>query len=358
MRIHINGIGVVGGFGSGVKALLTCLEMGLPPLKVHDTGYGPAFLADTSPLEAFVRKKSLRRIDHFSQMAILGAHLALQDGGMPSMAAKRTGLIICSGYGASRTTFSFLDSVINDGDACASPTSFSNSVHNAAAGHLSILLKLGGPSLTVSQFEMSVPSALLSARQWLQEGRVDHVLFGAVDEYCDVVGYCWRSFFGEDDHCVMSPLSQDRESAIPGEGSVFFLLSKEKADTSKYGSVVDVRMGRLDGASVLSSEQTTFILGADGHKGCDRLYADFMPPGAESACYSPLYGSLPIGPAFDMAIAALCIREEKMFASPESVADQGKYNIIRKALPLTPGSITCLKVAKDYEFGIITVTTG
>jgi 3-oxoacyl-[acyl-carrier-protein] synthase II len=73
------------------------------------------------------------------------------------------------------------------GDACASPTLFSNSVHNAAAGHISIMLGLDGPCLTVSQFEMSGPSGLLSAIQWLKEERVEQVLLGAVEEYCDVL---------------------------------------------------------------------------------------------------------------------------------------------------------------------------
>ena len=43
---------------------------------------------------------------------------------------------------------------------------------------------------------MSVPSALISAIEWLKEGRVEKVLFGAVDEYSDILGYCWHRFHG------------------------------------------------------------------------------------------------------------------------------------------------------------------
>jgi 3-oxoacyl-[acyl-carrier-protein] synthase II len=197
MEMYIKGLGVVGCFGSGAGDLAACLEKGTPPLIAKVSASGPAYLAETSKLETFVPKKSLRRIDHFSQMAALAACLAVQDAGEPSSGTGLTGLIVCSGYGAAQSTFSFLDSVINDGDACASPTLFSNSVHNSAAGHISILLKMEGPCLTVSQFGMSVHSALLIARQWLHEGRADQVLFGAVDEYCNVLGYCRRRFFGK-----------------------------------------------------------------------------------------------------------------------------------------------------------------
>ena len=41
----------------------------------------PAFLADTARLDDFLNKKALRRVDHFSKMALLGSYLALQDAG-------------------------------------------------------------------------------------------------------------------------------------------------------------------------------------------------------------------------------------------------------------------------------------
>ena len=155
----------------------------------------PVFLCDTSALEGFIHKKALRRVDHYSSMAVLGSYLALEDAGMLQINHQKMAVVIATGYGATRTTFSFLDSIFADGDACASPTLFANSVHNAAAAHISILLKARGPNLTVSQFELSVPSALLSACQWLEGRQIDAVLFGGVDEYCDVLGYSWQRFW-------------------------------------------------------------------------------------------------------------------------------------------------------------------
>lgn len=361
MEIFINGIGIVGGFGYGLSNLTAVVEEGVTPIKespadrLSGHSYGPAFLADTAYLENFVTKRSLRRIDHFSQLAVLGAYLALQDAGMPSLSEKRTGLVVCSGYGATHTTFSFLDSIIDDGDVCASPTLFSNSVHNSAAGHITILLGLDGPCLTISQFEMSVPSGLLSTCRWLMEGRVEQVLFGAVDEYCNVLGYCWQRFFGEQNNGIMMPLSPDAQSALPGEGAAFFLLTKEKAASSGYGAVMDVHMGTLKDKDILFPEQAVFFLGADGHKSCDKRYSAFIPQGSEVACYSPLYGSLPIGPAFDMAVAALSIKKSKIFASPESVWGKGALKINRQDSLLDSRSICCLKLGKEDEFGMITL---
>jgi 3-oxoacyl-[acyl-carrier-protein] synthase II len=195
LGLAIQGVGAVGAFGSGIQALRQALCAGKVPLgtlQVATAGGSlelPAYRADTEPLEEFVSKRALRRIDHFSRLALLGGYLALQDAGRLEADRSRLGVVIATGYGAMQTTFAFLDSFIDGGDACSSPTHFSNSVHNAAAANLSILLGATGPSLTVSQFELSVHSALLTARQWLAEGRVDAVLLGGVDELGAVLGY-------------------------------------------------------------------------------------------------------------------------------------------------------------------------
>ena len=358
MRTSINGIGVVGGFGCGLDDLMECLNTGVRSLSSSpdESSFGltyPAYISDTSYLNTIIPKRALRRIDHFSKLALTGAYLAIKDAGLQSLNSKTTGLVICSGYGSTKTTFSFLDSIIDYGDACSSPTLFSNSVHNAAAGHISILLELEGPSLTVSQFEMSVPSALLSAIQWLREERVERVLFGAVDEYCDVLGYCYQRFFGEKNNMTMAPLVSDQQSAIPGEGSVFLLLSKEKSTVGNYGYIRSVNICNIVDNEITFPEDSFFILNADGHKGCDIHYADVTPQGSETACYTPLYGSIPTGSAFDMAIAALSIREEKLFPSPKSVGDLMGTQILREGRINKYKDISCVKVGRQGELSII-----
>lgn len=361
-KISIEGIGVVGGFGCGIKQLSMSLAdqkasiEKVPFETTEGTARIPAYLADTSSLEEFVPKRALRRIDHFSKMALLGAYLALQDAGMPDLANRRVGLVVCSGYGATRSTFSFLDSIIDDGDTYASPTLFSNSVHNAASGHISILLKLSGPSLTVSQFEMSVPVALLSACQWMTEGRVDSILFGGVDEYCDVLGYCWQQFFGEDLQEEMRPLAVDRQSAVPGEGSAFFLLSHDKAPSPKYGFITDVHVGNARNEPISFPEGNPLILGVDKHEHCGAHYARFLRPETEVSSYASLYGSLPIGPAFDMAIAALSIKEGRAFASTGILSDDAPFRVLNETRRLGPDPICCLKFGREGDFGIITLS--
>jgi len=109
--VAIRGIGPVGSFGCGRKALAESLRDGPPkpaewliPISGKETILA-AHMADTAPLEGFLSRRETRRIDHFSKMALLGAFLALEDGDSFDSPGENMGLILATGYGATRTTF-------------------------------------------------------------------------------------------------------------------------------------------------------------------------------------------------------------------------------------------------------------
>jgi 3-oxoacyl-[acyl-carrier-protein] synthase II len=366
MKLAIQGVGVVGGFGSGLEALETALiqkKVRTQSVSIK-TAQGlqemPAFLADTTRLEDFLNKKALRRVDHFSKIALLGSFLALQDAERLERDRHRMGLIVATGYGACRTTFSFLDSFYDSGDQFSSPIHFSNSVHNAAGANISMVLGITGPGLTVSQFEMSVPSALLTAGIWLEQGRVDSVLLGGVDEYSELLGYCWHRFFMSSEWGIrdMKPMAFNLQSAIPGEGAAFLLLSRaEEGSHSPYGFIGDVDVGRYGRGPLECSKETLFFIGADGHKKCGSFYKRLLPEQASTACYTPLYGSLPVGPAFDLAIAALSIKNKKIFPSPYPRSENSAWRIIQQETDFKGEKICCLKIGGEGEWGKITLSS-
>ena len=362
MRIAVRGIGIVGGFGCGIGELKRALISGkstpqMTSLSINNqTIEMPVHLCNTFPVERFVNKRALRRVDHYSKLAVLGSFLALEDANRLQNDHENLAVIIATGYGASKTTFSFLDTAFDYGDACASPTHFSNSVHNAAAAHVSILLKARGPNLTVSQFEMSVPSAFLAARQWLEDKTVEAVLFGGVDEYCGVLGYCWQRFFEPDPAIQMKPLEWNSDSAITGEGSAFFLLTRDEGDKPKYGFIRDIQIGHLRKHKPQAPEDAFLFLGADGQKSSGIHYAPCIQQDTPSAVYTPHYGSFPAGFAFDMAIAGLSIQERTIYATPERAGDNSGLKIFRDEQRLESEQICCLKFSCKGEFAMITMS--
>jgi len=346
MRMAIQSIGISGGFGQGSEALHQALQAGqVEPQSAAVERNGkidrfPCYRAAIDGLDEFIPKRALRRIDHYSKMTLLSASLALKEADLLEADRSRMGVVIATGYGALKTTFDFLDSYLDFGYSCSSPTHFSNSVHNAAAAHVSMQFKATAPSLTVTQFEMSVPSALLTARQWLAEGRVDQVLFGATDEYCDVLRYCRKSFFGDGEKGPMAPFDFDRQSAMVGEGAAFFVLSGDEQQTD-YGYIDTVTLGNHCAAPLALPENDFIIAGADGHRACGQWYAETLA-GKPAASYTPLYGSFPAAAGFDLAVAALSLKEGRHFAAPAASGDDAGED-----------GISCLKFGPGGDYGLI-----
>ena len=347
MRMSIQSLGVVGGFGCGTEALQTALQTGrVEPQtgQVERNGTRdsfPIYQAAIEGLDEFIPKRALRRIDHFSKMTLLGACLALKEADLLEADRSRMGVVIATGYGALKTTFDFLDSYLDFGYSCSSPTHFSNSVHNAAAAHVSMQFKATAPSLTVTQFEMSVASALLTAQQWLAEGRVDQILFGATDEYCEVLRYCRKMFFGEGEQGSLQPFDFDKQSAVVGEGSTFFVLTRAD-ENAPYGHIDTVTLGNHLVEPIILPETDFIIAGADGHSECGRWYADTLA-GRAAASYAALYGSFPAAAGFDLAVAAMSLRDQKIYAGAGVSEEQ----------VMTDKQLACLKFGPGGDYGLI-----
>ncbi len=361
-RMHageVAGLGVVGAFGSGRAALRAALN-GCPPRPVtlelharHRSHTVVALPADVGPLGAYFPKTALRRLDHFSRLALLAACQALESGGCLALGRKGSrvdfgpgelGLVLATGYGATGTTFAFLDSILDDGDSLASPTLFSHSVHNAAAANIAMLLGITGPCLTVSQFELSFASALCSALVWLREGRVRAVLLGAVDEVCDVLGYCHARFFGEKG-VLVGGAHEDvaRRRLAPGEGAAFFLLR----------SPLGVEKGVLLGAPIFGRGEpwkelrqalhggAAWILGTDGHAECETWYGAAAEAWPTCASYAPQFGCMPTGQGLDAAVGVLALEQGNLF--PNCLGAQ------THAVPLRQGAVWCLKTGQTHQ---------
>jgi 3-oxoacyl-[acyl-carrier-protein] synthase II len=336
--LAIHGIGPVGAFGAGLdewRAALKGEKKVEPELSKIETDRGvynlPIFRAATKTLTKFIKSRELRRLDHFSRVALLGACLACEDSGQ-ELIGERTGLIVASAYGASATTFSFLDSVIEDGDALASPTLFSNSVHNAAAAHIAKHLKITGPNLSLTQGRLSVPMALLTAAQWLAEGRVDTVLCGAVDEYCDVLGYCWQGYRNRKEAATIKNNNYGPKPdglGGPGEGSLFFQLSRAQETNAPYGYLEKFELNSPKWPSA-----APIIYSPDA---CTKN-SEFRPNQINHRVaidLAQICGSLPIATAFDLAAAATMLYDQTLYLNdPVNEPQQ---------IPFSGSAIGCLQ---------------
>jgi 3-oxoacyl-[acyl-carrier-protein] synthase II len=234
-------------------------------------------------------------------MAIIAAYLALQDAKSDAGEDERPpgpmGVIVATGMGPTAGT---LDSQSPDAAAAdlrLSPIQFSNSVHNAAAAYISMVLKIRGPNVSINQYDMSVPLAFQTALDWLEEGRAASVLVGGVD--------CFSK--GLYDAAPCTPNRKDGDNgrrAVPvGEGSAFFVLTLSGAKENRYPFIRNVRIGR--NLQDIAMPSNALIL----HDGSGQEAA-LIGPATRQAVFSQVYGAFPSSMALDLAMAALLLKKE------------------------------------------------
>jgi 3-oxoacyl-[acyl-carrier-protein] synthase II len=243
---------------------------------------------DTDNLARYASPRTLRRVDHFTRMALLAAYSALEDAGLDAAELEHTGIILATGYGPVKLTFDFLDSIIDFGPEMASPQAFAHSVHNIPAATIALMMALRGPCLSLCQLDTVVAAAALTAQTWLAEKRVTRVLLGAVEEHTALLETNARRIAEN----LPPEISGGRRKLVPGEGAVFFCLH---ADPKK------ARHGFIEAVPTAESlpHAPIFFSGSASPE-----QRQVFPQAHD---LSPLYGNMPIGMAFDAAMALLAV---------------------------------------------------
>ncbi len=278
--MNIMGIGVVFSGGRGIEQYENALRKGLinPSYSV-----APEVLADKK-----IRSK-MRRGDRFSKMAVAAAIDAVEAS---KISTDSLGIIISTGFGPQVTTFKFLDGIIDYGPKLASPTEFSNSVHNAAASYVSTVLESKGPTLTLTDFSFPFHNSLLIAKSWLNQNRCKNVLVGGIDERGEVMDYICKN-----------KLSIGKIKPF-GEGSLFLALSNSKGN-NQYCKIDDISVGakKKDSADV-------YIVDFDGMIDNGKKYQKLTGPSDSVRGYSSIFGAMINGSAFNCAAGALMIKNQ------------------------------------------------
>ena len=315
--MKIFGIGVICSQGLGVAAFEQALKRGWQSpgeTAAHWMGgeKAQAYLVTFDALPDKELLKKIRRSDALSKMSVLAASDALVNSGMENIAKKKLGIIVATAFGPHMTTFNFLDDILDHGDGAVSPTTFSNSVHNAAASYIAMSLNIKGPTLTITQFRFSFQSALQLAQAWLDQGRCDYVLAGAVDQYSDVLGYISDRKLTTAKDGKIRPFTFNPTCQVPGEGAAFFLLSNERGG-SGYCFVNAVHTNDDPGQG---KPVDINIIDADGMLPDESAYLASLSDDIPTAAYSPLFGSMMIGSAFNTAAGALMLKQQTRYATP------------------------------------------
>ncbi len=340
--MNILGIGIIFSRGMGIDCYENALKQGWQmPASVEQFALKDkkniAYLVNLENIPDRTLLKKMRRSDKFSKMAVLAAADALKGRRIGNIDRKGIGIILSTAFGAHATTFDFLDGILDYGEAAVSPTTFSNSVHNAAASYISSSLDINGPTLTITRFDFPFQYAMQLAQIWLNQGRCEYVLAGAVEQYGDVMGYIYGQKLTPAHDGRIRPFNFNPTCQVPGEGAAFFLLSRKDSE-SILCKVEDVRINET--SDTMSADLN--IIDADGMLNDESAYKAAVSPDTPTAAYSPLFGSMTIGSAFNCAAGALMLKKQAVYANPVTDNPHG-INLVNETKRFDIERIDCIR---------------
>jgi hypothetical protein len=142
----------------------------------------PGHATEGDAWPAWVPAGARRRLDPLTRLACAAIDRLLGQGGdlHPD-----TAVLVATSYGAVESTYRFAQSIAQFGDAGGSPTPFTTSVHNSCAAAVGELLRLRGPTTTVSQGATGPIAALRFASRLVETGRAPAALVLAGERHND-----------------------------------------------------------------------------------------------------------------------------------------------------------------------------
>ena len=327
MSVLITGLGVLGIFGKGKNALTNAIETN------KTTDHYDSLDIDINSMKDKALSSRLRRADRFTKMSVLAVNDALNDYGIDNLNLEQTGIILTTAFGPHNTTFAFLDELVTYGEKNVSAIKFSHSVHNAAASYIAQIFNIKGPVSTVTQFKFPVQNALSLATCWLQSKLCDNVLVCCSDERGDIFNLATSNNLNVATDNTLDPSNfSTNAKAVPTEGSVCLLLTGEKNSSSSYCKISNIN---FDGN--ISKNTDCLIAGSDGIPTDQTTYKNLLNNQLPINVFSPIYGSMIIGVAFDIAIAILLLKKN-------SSINTGNFSINQRSLKEPANCITCIKI--------------
>ena len=255
-RVVISGLGVVTSLSCMVDDLWSRVlagESGIHPIRLFDVSDFKVTIGgdiyDWNPSD-YIDPKELKRLDRFTQFAIVAATDAVADSGIDfsSMDSFRSGVILGSGIGGLSTIEEQMSRLMTKGPNRVSPLTIPKLMLNAAGGNISIKYGIRGPNYTVATACASATNALGDALKCIQYGDADVMITGGAEAAMPRMGLSAfqnmkaLSTRVDSPEQASRPFENDRDGFVFSEGAgivIFEELEHAKARGAKiYAEVL------------------------------------------------------------------------------------------------------------------------
>ena len=186
--------------------------------------------------------KEARRLDRFSQLAVIAAGEAIAQAGWEGEQAydpMRIGCVIATGIGGQSTIEAQLDVMRLRGAKMVSPLGIPQYMPNAAAAAVTMRYALRGQSYGVVSACASGGHAIGSALRMIQYGDADAVVCGGAEATLTDFGFaCFNSMQALSPTGISRPFDARRDGFVMGEGAGVLVMEDAEAAAARGASIL------------------------------------------------------------------------------------------------------------------------
>lgn len=241
-RVVVTGLGAVTPVGNNVEETwnnLVAGKSGAAPITQFDCSkFKSQFACEVKNLNIndYIDRKEARKMDRYTQFAIISAMQAVKDSGMnlETIDKNRVGVVFGVGIGGIKT---FEDEVSyyaqnKENGPKFNPFFIPKMIADIASGHISIMYGFHGPNYTTTSACASSTNALADAFNLIRLGKADMIVSGGAEAAicaCGVGGFNAMhalSTRNDDPEHASRPFSASRDGFVIGEGAGCLILEE------------------------------------------------------------------------------------------------------------------------------------
>jgi len=261
-RVAITGIGAITPIGTGVDELWCGIRSGRSAVRSISRFDASPFSSrvaaevDFDPLDHLPPKR-VRRLDRFSQLALVSARMALEDARLPPECAARDGAGAYIGSALGGVAFGEEQhaSFVTRGAQAVNPMLALSVFGGAASSNVSIELGLTGPSIANGNSCAAGLIAIGEAARLIQDGRADVMLAGGAEAPLAPLTFGAFTMIrvlstrNDDPATASRPFDEGRDGFVIAEGATVLVLESFEhamarrahihAEILGYGTTID-----------------------------------------------------------------------------------------------------------------------
>jgi len=240
-RVVVTGMGAITPLGNNLQDYWTNLIAGVSGADFikgfNAEKFRTKFACEVKNFEPteFLDRKEARKIDRFTQFALVVSDEAMKDAGLhkDNINPDRVGVVFGSGIGGLITFQNEVtDFAKGDGTPRFNPFFIPKMILDIAAGHISMRHNLRGPNFAVVSACASSTNAIMDAFNLIRLNKADIILTGgseAVVSEAGIGGFNAMKALSErndDPKTASRPYDKDRDGFVMGEGAGMLVLEE------------------------------------------------------------------------------------------------------------------------------------